>query len=155
MACSTSMFAQTDSSDNYVKNFLTIPQIKVNSVADGTLFSNANLRKNTPFVIMFFTPDCDHCQQQTKELLAYKNELKGIQVLMVSGAPFKAIKDFYETFQLTSMKNLTAGQDVNLKLASIYRVRTYPSLFVYDNKGNLAKAFVGNIGIPAILDAVK
>jgi hypothetical protein len=53
------------------------------------------------------------------------------------------------------MPNVKLGQDVNYKLGSIYKLRTYPSIFVYDNKGTLAKAFVGNIGIPAILDAVK
>lgn len=106
-------------------------------------------------MLMFFSPDCEHCQRETKELLAYKEELKGIQILMVSIASYREIKDFYETFQLSSMPNARLGQDVNLKLGSIYKLRTYPSVFVYDNNGNLAKAFVGNIGVPAILDAVK
>ena len=149
------LFAQKDTSDNYVNRFLAIPAIKINIVPDSTVFTNENLKKNTPFILMFFNPDCEHCQKETKELMAYKEELKGIQILMVSASPYKEIKDFYETYGLSSMPNIKLGQDVNSKLGSIYKLRTFPSIFVYDNRGTLAKAFVGNIGVPAILDAVK
>ncbi len=149
------LFAQKDTSDNYVNSFITIPAIRLNQVPDSSLYTNENIKKNLPFVLMFFSPDCDHCQTETKELLTYKQELKGIQILMVSVAPYNEIKNFFETFQLSSMPNVKLGQDVNFRLGSIYKIRTYPSIFVYDKNGTLAKAFVGNIGVPSILDAVK
>ena len=149
------LYAQNESSNNSVNNFLKIPAFKLLAVPDSLEFANQYLKKNSSVVIMFFSPDCDHCQSETKELLAYRDELKHIQILMVSSAPYREIKDFYETFQLSSMSNIQVAQDINLKLGVIYKIRTYPSLFVYDQKGTLAKAFVGNIGVPAILEAVK
>ncbi len=149
------LFAQNDSSNNYVNRFLTIPAFKLLAVPDSIEFANQYLKKNSPVVLIFFNPDCDHCQSETKELLAYKEELKQIQILMVSSAHYREIKDFYEIYQLALMPNVKVAQDINLKLGLVFKIRTYPSLFVYDQKGNLAKAFVGNIGIPAILDAVK
>jgi len=104
---------------------------------------------------MFFSPDCDHCQKETKELLAYKEELKGLQIVTASPAAFKEIKSFYEEYNIASMTNIIMGQDLNYALGAKYKLRTYPSIFVYDSKGILAKAFVGNAGVPAILDAVK
>lgn len=150
-----SVFAQKDTSNNYVNRFINIPAFKINIVPDSTLFTSENLKKNIPFIVMFFNPDCDHCQKETKELLAYKEELKGIQILMVSTATYRQIKDFYEAYELSSMPNIKLGQDVNSRLGSIYKLSTFPSIFVYDNKGILAKAYVGKIGIPAIIDAVK
>lgn len=149
------MYAQNDSSNNYVNKFLTIPSFKLFAVPDSLEFTNQYLKKNLPVVILFFNPDCDHCQSETKELLAYKDELKHIQILMVSSAPYQEIKNFYAAYNLSSMPNIKVTQDINLKLGLIYKVRTYPSLFVYEPNGTLAKAFVGNIGVPAILDAVK
>ncbi len=104
---------------------------------------------------MFFNPDCDHCQKETKELLAYKKELKDLQIVMVSPAAFSLIKSFYEDYNIASMPNIIMAQDLNYTLGSRFQLRTYPSLFVYDASGKLAKAFVGNVGVPAILDAVK
>ena len=148
-------FAQPQNSNEYVNKFVSIPAIAVTTIPDSTIFTNINLQKNTPFCIMFFSPDCDHCHIQTKELLAYKEELKGIQILLLSIAPYQEIKNFYDEFGLSAMPNLSIGQDVNFKLGSTYRISTYPSIFLYDQKGNLAKAFIGNIGIPAILDALR
>ncbi|MBC7887995.1 MAG: TlpA family protein disulfide reductase [Ferruginibacter sp.] len=154
-ATTLQLTAQKDTTDNYVKKFLSIPAIKLNIVPDSLEYTNEHLKKGNPFVLVFFNPDCDHCQKETKELLAYKEELKAIQILMVSSAPYSEIKDFYKSFGLSSMPNIKLGHDAKYKLSAIYKLSTFPSIFVYDQNGNLAKAFTGNIGVPAILDAVK
>lgn len=155
MMLSIGLFAQNQSPNEYVNKFETIPAISVYTIPDSSIFTNKNLRKNTPFLLMFFSPDCDHCHKQTKELLAYKNELKGIQILLLSVAPYQEIKKFYDEFGLSAMPNLKVGQDMNFKLGITYKVNTYPSIFVYDRKATLAKAFVGNKAVPAILDALQ
>jgi thioredoxin-related protein len=148
-------FAQNNSDNDYVKQFTTIPGFNINTVPDSSFFTNEKLVKNTPFMIMLFSPDCDHCQQQTKELLAYKDELKNIQILMVSVLPYTDSKNFYQEYGLARMPNVRLGVDPTYKLRQIYRLQTMPAMYVYDKNGNLAKAFVGNIGVPFILDAVK
>ena len=104
---------------------------------------------------MFFSPDCDHCQKETKELSAYKEELKGLQIIMASAAAFAEIKTFYKEYNIASMPNIIMGKDPNYALGMKYQLRTYPSVFVYDATGTLAKAFIGNVSIATILDAIK
>ncbi len=147
-------FSQRDSADNYVKGFLTIPAFKINIVPDSSMFTNDNLKKNMPVMIMFFSPDCDHCQKQIKEMMAYKQELKNIQIVMISPLSYKDNKTFYDEYALASMPNIRLGFDVTFKLRSLYQTTTYPSMYVYDKNGTLAKAFVGNIGVPAVIAAV-
>jgi thiol-disulfide isomerase/thioredoxin len=147
--------AQQDATAATLNNIQHVPVFKIFTVPDSTAFTNEQLKKNKPFVLMFFSPDCDHCQKETKELLAYKAELKGLQIVMVSPAAFSEIKTFYEDYNIASMTNIIMGKDLYYTLGLKYQPRTYPSIFVYDSSGILAKAFVGNIGVPAILDAVK
>jgi len=147
-------FSQRDSADNYVKGFLTIPAFKINIVPDSSMFTNDNLKKNMPVMIMFFSPDCDHCQKQIKEMMAYKQELKNIQIVMISPLSYKDNKTFYDEYALASMPNIRLGFDVTFKLRNLYQTTTYPSMYVYDKNGTLAKAFVGNIAVPAIIAAV-
>ena len=148
-------YAQQDASAATLNNIHHAPVFKLYKAPDSTAYSSEQLNKNKPFVLMFFSPDCDHCQKETKELLAYKEELKDLQIVMASPAAFKEIKSFYEDYNIASMSNITMGQDLNYALGSKYQLRTYPSVFVYDAKGVLAKAFIGNVAVPAILDAVK
>ena len=153
----TALFAtaQKDTSANSLSKFKAIPAFTVCTVPDSIAFTNKDLLKNKPLIIMFFSPDCEHCQKETKELLAYKEELKNIQILMVSPGSYSMIKQFYQEYALSTMPNIKLGNDLNYALGSIYQLRTFPSMFIYDQSGKLAKAFVGNIGVPAILDAVK
>lgn len=147
--------AQQNQLTNCLSKFEKVPAFTIFTVPDSIAFSNKNLLKNKPLVIMFFSPDCDHCQKETKELLAYKEELKNIQILMVSPSSYAAVKQFYEAYSLSTMPNLKLCNDINYALGSIYQLKTFPSIFVYDQFGKLAKAFIGNVGVPAILDAVK
>lgn len=147
--------AQKDTANNYVNKFLSIPDFKINTAPDSSFFGNEQLKKNEPFMIMFFSPDCDHCQKQTKDLLAYKNELKDLQIIMVSALSYNDSKNFYNEYGLASMPNVKLGTDPSYQMRKIYRLQTMPAMYVYDKNGTLAKAFVGNIGVPFILDAVK
>ncbi len=147
--------AQKDSSAFGLSKFETIPSFNIYTLPDSTSFSNKNLKKDKPFIIIFFNPDCEHCQKETKELLAYKNELKNIQILMVSPSSYALIKQFYQEYSLSTMPNIKMGQDANYVLGRLFNLRTFPSIFIYDNKGKLAKAFIGNAGVPAILNATK
>lgn len=147
--------AQIDSSAKNFAKYATVPTFNVYTVPDSSGFSNKKLDKSKSLVIMFFSPDCEHCQKETKELMAYKNELKNIQILMVSPSSYPAIKQFYEDYGMAAMPNIKLGQDVNYTLGSIYQIRTFPSMYVYDHNGKLVKAFVGNVDAPAIINAVK
>ncbi len=147
--------AQNKTTPDPLAAIATVPAFMVFTVPDSSSYSNTDLIKGKPFVVLFFSPDCEHCQKETKELLAYKTELKDIPVLMVSLSSYKAIKRFYEEYGLNTMANLRLANDANYALGSRFKLRTYPSLFVYDAQGKLAKAFVGNIGVPDILAVLK
>ncbi len=148
-------FTQQNSDNDYVKGFLSIPEFKINTVPDSSFYTSAELKKGEPFMMMFFSPDCEHCQRQVKDLMAYKKELAGVQIVMISPLSFKDNKNFYEEYDLNSMPNVKMGTDVTFKLRLLYKITSFPSMYVYDKNGTLAKAFVGNIAVPAILDAVK
>ena len=148
-------YSQQDATATTLNNIQQIPSFKIFTAPDSTVITSEELKKNKPFILMFFSPDCDHCQKETKEILAYKEELKSLQILMVSPVALNLIKSFYEDYNIASMPNIHMGQDLNYAIGVKYQIRTFPSIYVYDATGKLAKAFVGNVGVPAILDAVK
>ena len=147
--------AQQDASATTLNNIQHLPAFKIYTAPDSASFTNEQLKKNKPVVLMFFSPDCDHCQKETKELLAYKEELKDLQIVMASPAAFAEINNFYADNNIASMSNIVMGKDQGYALGMKYQLRTYPSVFVYDATGTLAKAFIGNVSVRVILDAVK
>ncbi|MEI8060067.1 MAG: hypothetical protein WCG67_07920, partial [Ferruginibacter sp.] len=59
--------AQEDSSLIY-KRFPIVPSFKLINVADSSIFTKNNLKKKKATIIIMFSPDCEHCQAETKEL---------------------------------------------------------------------------------------
>lgn len=144
-----------DNVTNTLKNIQHIPEFKIFIAPDSSEFTNEGLQKNKPFILMFFNPDCDHCQKETKELLAYKEELKNIQIVMTTALPYRMVKEFYTDYNIASMPNIKMGQDPTFTLGTKYHPGRYPAIYIYDATGNLVKVFSGNVGVPTILEAVK
>ena len=104
---------------------------------------------------MFFSPECEHCQKELKELMVNKRQFKNIPILMLSPANYGEIKKFYKDFSVYKMPNITVAHDDNLTLSKLFQLRTFPTMFVYNRMGKLVKTFVSNVSIPEVLQAVK
>lgn len=123
------------------KRIPTIPPYNLRSVADSVLFTKADLKKKRPVIIMIFSPDCDHCIHATENLLANINLYRKAQIIMVSSLSYKSTQKFYDDLKLVQYPNIKVGYDKDRFLSSFYEVRNFPSIFLYDKKGNFKADF--------------
>lgn len=151
--CCLATAAQSDATVSGIKNFQSVPAFEITAVPDSSTFSSAALKKDKPVVIILFNPDCDHCQNETKELLAWRQEIKHLQIVMVSSAPYDKVKEFYQDYNIQSLANIQMGCDREYKLALLFRATSYPAIYVYDSKGILSKAYVGGARVADIVKA--
>jgi thiol-disulfide isomerase/thioredoxin len=155
LAAAQVTFAQEDTSFNFLRN-TSIPDFSIAKAPDSVTVTKTDIvKRGHPFILVFFSPDCEHCQRETKEFLAYKKELKDIQVLMVSPMPYDRIKQFYTDYSVDSLPNFTMGQDWAYHLGNKLRPHFFPTIILYDKIGNFVTAFTGNVAIPTILAAYK
>ncbi len=127
------------------KRFPTVPPFKIISVADSSFFVKSDLKNKKPTMIMIFSPDCDHCQHATRDLLANAERFKKTQVIMAAYAPYEMVKKFYQDFNIASQPNITMGIDQGYFLTSFYGIKSFPSVFFYDKKGKLTGLFERNV----------
>jgi thiol-disulfide isomerase/thioredoxin len=148
-------FAQEDTSFNFLKN-TSIPDFEIAKAPDSVTITKLDVvKRGHYFMLVFFSPDCEHCQKETKEFLAYKKELKDIQVLMVTPMPYEHVKQFYKDYNMDSLPNFTLGQDWAYHLGEKLKPHFFPTILLYDKIGNFITAFTGNVGVPTILAAFK
>ena len=69
---------------------------------DTTLFTNANLPDNKPTVIIYFSPECGHCQHEMKEIEKNMDSLKNAFFVFVSRFPVDSIKNFEKKYRKTA-----------------------------------------------------
>ena len=137
---------QTETEAPY-KRFPTLPPINILLIDSATRFTEKNIPKNQPVFIILFSPDCDHCQKETEELIDNIDKFKKIQIVMITMMPFEKMKTFYNLNRLGRFKNIKVGWDSQYILATFYRLRNFPYMAFYDKKGKLINTFEGSLPI--------
>jgi thioredoxin-related protein len=150
---SSSGFAQADTSLIYLR-FPIVPSFKLTNIADSSYFTKDNLKKKKSTVIIIFSPTCENCVEETKELKAKINLFKKAQIIMVSPLEFNYLRKFYDENNIADYPTITMGRDPSYFLGTFYKVRSLPSIFIYNKKGNLVKSFVGSTAVEEIAAAL-
>jgi thioredoxin-related protein len=145
-------FAQQDTSLIYLR-FPTVPPFKLTKMPDSTVFTKDNLKRKKPTIIMVFSPDCEHCQEMTKQITANIHLFKKAQIVMATPLEFGYVKKFYEEYKIADYPNITMGRDPGYFLGTFYKVRSFPAIFIYNKKGSLVNWFTGEVELKKIVDS--
>jgi cytochrome oxidase Cu insertion factor (SCO1/SenC/PrrC family) len=145
--------AQTDTSLLYLK-FPTVAPFTIIKVPDSTKFTKADLKKKKAVLIMGFSPDCEHCQHETEQLLAHIDLFKKVQIVMITPLDYKYILEFYNKYELAKYPNITIGRDPIWFIGNFYGIKNFPAIYLYNKKGKFVQAFDGSVPVEKIADAL-
>lgn len=147
--------AQTDSIPPApFERYPTVPPFTLLKT-DSTDLTRDNLHKNRPVMIMFFSPDCEHCQHQTKDLLAEIDKFKDVQIVMATYQPMENMQKFYIDFEIARYSNIYMGRDTKFFFPPFYKMRNLPFLALYNKKGNLITTFEGNQKVDTLITSFE
>jgi thioredoxin-related protein len=105
------------------------------TLVDGKTYTANQLKKNIPTVLIYFSPDCDHCKNFTAELLKHKSELKDKQIVMVTYLPIAEVKPFDSLYHISSMPNFKIGTEgYTFIVRKYYDVQRFPFIVLYDKQ---------------------
>ena len=102
---------------------------------------------------MEFSPDCEHCQEMTKQITANIKLFKKAQIVMATPVGFSYVKKFYEEYKISNYSAITMGRDPTYFLGTFYKVRSFPAIFIYNKKGQLVNWFTGEVELKKIVDS--
>ena len=105
-------------------------------------------------MIVVFSPDCEHCQHEIKEIKSHIKLFKNAQIVMISNLGYQYIKVFYKEFDIAKYPNITMGMDYRYLLGSFFNIDGVPAVFVYDKNGKFVKAFDRKASVQAIAAAL-
>ena len=148
----SSTFAQVDSTTPPYKKFPTLPPLQILLGDSTTRYTKENLPAKKPALILLFSPDCSHCQHEAEELVAHKEEIKDLQIVMITFHPLWQMNEFVKKYKLDELSNLVVGKDIYLLMPAFYAIHNLPFLAMYDKKGNLIKVFEGTMEINQLME---
>jgi AhpC/TSA family len=141
--------------DKYISSIYTVPSFDILKMDSTTVVHAEEMPCGKSVVIVYFRPDCPHCQKETKNLLGNIDKLANIQIYFLSGAPLSAVKDYCNHYQLDKYSNITIGTDYNHSFAHIYKPGSVPFTAIYNQRKKLVGIYKGEITTTEILIAVN
>jgi thiol-disulfide isomerase/thioredoxin len=131
---------QADTIPPYQKDSLHIPAFTVLKV-DSTYTNDKAIPKDKPVVIIYFSPECGHCQITADEFSKKMKEMKDIYFVWVSYYPLPEVKEFARKFNLQQFTNIIIARDENYAIPSYYRVKFTPFMALYNKEHHLVKTW--------------
>ena len=150
-------FAQTPANapePPYLKN-PTIPPFQLLEVDSVHMLTKEHIKKNKQVLLMFFSPECEHCKHQMRDILADFSKFKDIEIVMATFQPFEQMQTFYNYYRIADHPNILMGRDEKYMLPPFYRMQSLPYLALYDKKGNYITHFEGNQKVETILNSFQ
>lgn len=147
-----SVSAQTDTTPPY-KKVKGWPPLVLTQL-DKKEFTSRDL-KEKPTIIMFFSPECDHCKHQMTDMMNRFKDFSKIQLVLATYQPEEEMAGFQTYYQLQKYSNIRMGRDSKFLLPPFYRIRSLPFLALYNKKGELLKTFEGNVKVDTILQVFR
>jgi thiol-disulfide isomerase/thioredoxin len=145
-------FSQTENPP-YKQN-KNLPSFKIQTVNKG-MFTSDKLKKNSPVIIMFFSPGCDHCIHQFEDMRKRMNDLKNYQIVMATWQPIEELAEFNKKYRISQYTNITTGRDVDYFFPPFFEIGNFPYLAFYNKSGKLISTHEGNMSIDNILQRFK
>lgn len=130
-----------------------IPSFDLLKPDSNTHLTKADISAKHKTLLMFFSPECTHCQHQTEDMLSAIDSLKDIQIVMATYQPFEEMVAFNQKYGIEKYSNIKLGRDTKYFLPPYYRMKSLPFLALYDARGNFITSFEGNQKVVTLLDA--
>ncbi len=146
--------AQNPTPEAPYKRFPDVPPVEILLTDSATIFKKADLDKKKPVLLVFFSPDCDHCIHETEAILANIQSLKNVQIVMASVLELHRIKGFAQKYNLSAYPNITVGRDKNFFLPGFFDASSVPVIALYDKKHRLVDAKEGGYPIDKIISLI-
>ncbi|MCC8424702.1 thioredoxin-like domain-containing protein [Mucilaginibacter sp. UR6-11] len=125
---------------------------------DSTWATPANL-KHRRTMLIYFSPDCPHCQHLTMDMREKLKQFGDTQIIMITWSnnyDIRAIKNFVRDYNLKKYPNIEIGTEgYSYGVQKYFKIETTPFVAVYDSKGKLTKAFRKQPEVSDLLKAVK
>jgi thioredoxin-related protein len=136
----------------YLKN-PGIPPFHLLEVDSVHILTKEDIKKNKRVLLIFFSPECEHCKHQMRDILADFSKFKDIEIVMATFQPFEQMQTFYNYYRIADHPNILMGRDEKYMLPPYYRMQSLPFLALYDKKGNFITHFEGNQKVDTIMNA--
>ncbi|QIA09590.1 peroxiredoxin family protein [Draconibacterium halophilum] len=119
-------------------------------LGDSICIDEFDSQKN--LVMIYFHPECEHCQYEAQEIGQNAIAFSSCQLLMItSDDSIPRVEDFCNNYNLWELENFEILLDKQNHFKEVFGRAVIPSVYIYDKEQKLKKQFLGETKPEAII----
>jgi thioredoxin-related protein len=110
--------------------------------SNGKIFKAENLPIGKPIIIIYFSPECDHCEKLVKELMNRRKDFEKASIAMITFLPIDKVSKFVSKYNLNKQANIYVGTEGDSNFVrNYYKIMQTPFMALYSKNGDLVKTY--------------
>ena len=132
----------------------TLQHFSFESVNGGQIWID-RFNPEQPTVIIYFHPECEHCQYEASEIGKQSERFGKVNMIMVTpDDSIKRVEDFAIKYRLGEVDNLAILLDRKNQFKNHFGASVIPSVFIYGSDKKLLKMYKGETKLDAIINSI-
>jgi len=136
------------------ENIKTIPAFSYKTTK-GEVFSNKDLKNDTPTLFLYFNSECEHCQSEAEQIRDNVEKFANVQLIFISFEVPKKIEYFSTKYKLNHYDNINFLCDSKVSFSITFDVKSLPTIVIYDKNKKLLEKIKGQVKVETILKKIK
>ncbi|HUS01330.1 MAG TPA: redoxin domain-containing protein [Chitinophagaceae bacterium] len=118
-----------------------IPPFKM-LLTNGRTFYAKDLPRGRPVIIIYFSPDCEHCQTLMNAFFKKANDFKRAEIVMVTFRPLSEVAGFEKAYKISRYSNIKVGTEVPVFFFKMYfNLLKTPFTVLYNKQGQYSYSY--------------
>ncbi|MBC9915101.1 TlpA family protein disulfide reductase [Chitinophaga varians] len=133
----------------------SMPSIDVLLMDSSTVINTSKMEGKNSYVLLFFEPDCPHCQKEIESILKNIESFDNAKFCFLSISSFPEIKNFCKRYDIIRYRNVVVGRDTAAAYAKYFSIRAVPHTSIYTSDRRLKKIFASSVDAKELISALK
>lgn len=124
--------------------------------SNGKIFKAEDLPMGKPIIIIYFSPDCDHCEKMLKEFFGKARLFSTSSVAMITYLAQDRVVKFEKDYPVKNHANIYAGTEgTTFFVRNYYKITDMPFAALYTKEGNFVQSYSQEIPLNDLATRLK
>jgi thioredoxin-related protein len=124
--------------------------------ANGKIFRAQDLPMGKPILLIYFSPECDHCEKIMKAFFGQAGNFQKASVAFITFLPVDNVSKFAKDYNLVKHPNMYAGTEGSTYFVrNYYRIKELPFTALYTKNGDIVTSFEKDVNLTSLAQKLK
>lgn len=123
---------------------------------NGNIFKAQNLPMGKPILIVYFSPECDHCEEMVKDFFKQAENFQKAAVAFITYLTVDKVSKFEKDYNLAKHPNMYSGTEGStFFVRNYYKIMDVPFVALYTKNGDFVTSYEKDVDLKVLAEKLR